>query len=815
MSFQSPKNCQRDAVANALEIFRYAESQISKAPDAENRAKASAYNGCILLEAPTGSGKTRMAGMIATEFSNTHKHRDNAKIIWFWFTPFAGLVEQTNIAFKEQFQGLRVRDLYTERKVGNIASGDVFVTTWQSVAATRKETRKIRQNGDISIALDEFIPSLRELDFRIGVVVDEAHHGFTGATEAVKVYRDVLKPDFTLLITATPDDGDVKRFKEATSIEELHRISVSRKDAVDAGLIKEGVKSVAYLAPEDQKQLVDFPMTALADAWQTHTAIKAQLSAQGIDLTPLMLVQVGNSDTAVEDAKKRLLTLGIPEGAIAWYTANDPNDDLIAVAKDESKEVLIFKVAVALGFDAPRAFVLASLRGAQDTNFGIQVVGRILRVHSLLQSRAVEKDLPELLRYGYVFLADAENQTGLTSAGEKINAIKTDISAICPYTMVVRVAGENQIQVVQNGQASLLPTSYTPPAWIPPNTSPSAPPTQQGLLSGFLLTNASETESKDSRAIPQNPLAVNNAYPIRSGVQREFINEIMPLSTDKLVKCVGATIQFDDRVKKSGLRRNVKIKRQTADVFEGEQQVQDTVAKLSDTDIARRAQGVLFEAEYIDPRDLYEALLNRLKSEYDNDGIELTEDDLTRALYLIMATYPNLVKKAARSCAAQYKETTKAQELPEAVDAPIGTQLSRLNAYGVMPQDLNKPERAFAEMLDADTSDTVEWWHRNEPRKPWSIGIVMPTGEKYFPDFVVKVKGRSLGNGLLLVEIKGSHILNGDDTLDKVIAEHKIYKKPLMLVREDDGRFMTVRYNDRTDKNETDQVFRVENMVEY
>src|SRR5690606_8493882 len=116
---------------------------------------------------------------------------------------------------------------------------------------------------------------------------------------------------------------------------------------------------------------------------------------------------------------------------------------------------------------------------------------------------------------------------------------------------------------------------------------------------------------------------------------------------------------------------------------------------------------------------------------------------------------------------------------------------------------------------DADTSDTVEWWHRNEPRKPWSIGIVMPTGDKYFPDFAVKVKGRSHGSGLLLVEIKGSHILNGDDTLDKVIAEHKIYKKPLMLVQEGDGRFMTVRYNDRIDKNEIDQVFRVENMVEY
>lgn len=813
MSFQSPKNYQRDAVNNALEIFRYAESQISLATDDASRAAVSAHNGCILLEAPTGSGKTRMAGMIATEFSNTHKKKDNAKIVWFWFTPFAGLVEQTTIAFKEQFQGLRVRDLYNERKVGNIASGDVFVTTWQSVAATRKETRKIRQNGDVSVSLDEFIPSLRELGFRIGVVVDEAHHGFTGATEAVKVYRDVIRPDFTLLITATPDDADVRKFKEATGIQELHRISVSRKDAVDAGLIKEGVKSVAYLAPEDQRQLVDFPMTALSDAWQTHTAIKAQLAAQGIDLTPLMLVQVGNTDSAVDEAKKRLLTLGVPEDTIAWYTANDPNDDLIAVAKDESKQVLIFKVAVALGFDAPRAFTLVSLRGAQDTNFGIQVVGRILRVHGLLQSRVVEKDLPELLRYGYVFLADAENQTGLTSAGEKINAIKTDMATICPYTMVVRVAGENQIQVVQNGQASLLPKTFAPPAWIPPEAKRENISSQQGLLSSLLSMPTAHVEGKKGGA--ENPLPGNKLYPIRSDIPRVFVNELMPLSTDQLVRCVGKTVPFDEKVKTAGLRRNVRIRRQTADIFDGATEVQDAVAKLSDTDIARRAQGVLFEAEYVDPRDLYDALLFRLKSEYDNDGIEMDEEELTRALYLIMATYPNLVKRAARTCAAQYKETVDAAELPENVEMPPGTQLSRLNVYGVMPQDLNRPEKAFAEMLDADTSGTVEWWHRNEPRKPWSIGIVMPTGDKYFPDFVVKVKGRSHGNGLLLVEIKGSHILNGDDTLDKVIAEHKVYKKPLMLVQEDDGRFMTVRYNERTDKNETDQVFRVENMTEY
>lgn len=142
-------------------------------------------------------------------------------------------------------------------------------------------------------------------------------------------------------------------------------------------------------------------------------------------------------------------------------------------------------------------------------------------------------------------------------------------------------------------------------------------------------------------------------------------------------------------------------------------------------------------------------------------------------------------------------------------------QRSALNVYGVMPQDLNEHERKFAELLDADTSGVVEYWFRNESRKPWSIGIVLPKGDRYFPDFAVKVKDRTRGDGLVLIEIKGNHILNGDDTLDKVAAEHKCYGTPIMLVREDSGRFMTVRYDQTTNKNYLDQVFRVGNLLGY
>ena len=46
---------------------------------------------------------------------------------------------------------------------------------------------------------------------------------------------------------------------------------------------------------------------------------------------------------------------------------------------------------------------------------------------------------------------------------------------------------------------------------------------------------------------------------------------------------------------------------------------------------------------------------------------------------------------------------------------------------------------------------------------------------------------------MLLAEIKGDHLLNSDDTLDKVLAGHQLYKRPVMLMRKDSGRSITKR----------------------
>ena len=824
MSTIGPKGYQQDALRSALEVFRYAESQLQQVSAVEDMRAISAHNGCVLLEAPTGAGKTLMAGMIAESFAQPD-HTHNARIVWFWFTPFAGLVEQAKSALKRDFNGLRVRDLSSERKTYAATSGDVFVTTWASVAARNAETRKLRSSGDLSLALDEFIPELRDAGFRIGVVVDEAHHSFTKATETVNFYRDVMRPEFSLRITATPDDADVEKFKKAAGLAVIHRIQVSRRDAVETGLIKEAVKSIAYLVPEDQQTLVDLSATALEDGWRTHQAIKTQLRECGVRLTPLLLVQVGNSgkagETAIEQARQQLLTLGVPEEAIAWYSADDPNDDLLTVARDESKEVLIFKVAVALGFDAPRAFTLVSLRGTKSTDFGIQVVGRILRVHPKLQAMAIAKTLPNLLRFGYVFLADAESQGGLLGAGAKINAITTQLAEITPHTLVVKFGGQSEVQVSPAGQASLLPQPYVTPAWQPEGIGDGQAQSKVSYLQGsteqlfddWLTPQVVPAQKINPASRPAVP--GNRIFALREGLPNRFKTEQLPLSTAELEQCISKRARLDAAALNAGLRRNLKITRQTADVFGDEIAAVDSVmARLSDAEIARRGQRVLFDADYFDPRELHSLLLERLRSEYnDHQGMDLSELELSRALHLILATYPHLIRDAARVCCSQFKTLADAANLPLHLEAPEQAVRSRLNVYGVIPPDLNETERRFAELLDADATDTVQWWHRNEPRKPWSVGIVMANGDRYFPDFVVGVAGRDRHDGVLLIEIKGGHILNADDTLEKINAEHKHYGRPLLLTKHDDGRFWIMRYIESNRRIEQDQVFRVENIA--
>ena len=80
MSIKTYKPFQQLSIDSGLEIFRQTRIQLDAAAgDVASRAQAVNNNGYLLLEAPTGSGKTLMAGGIVEVFSAEED------VVWFWF----------------------------------------------------------------------------------------------------------------------------------------------------------------------------------------------------------------------------------------------------------------------------------------------------------------------------------------------------------------------------------------------------------------------------------------------------------------------------------------------------------------------------------------------------------------------------------------------------------------------------------------------------------------------------------------------------------------------------------------------------------
>lgn len=830
MSRTTPKPFQIAAVESGLQIFAECKRLLDVSPeDAGNRTAAISQHGKLLLEAPTGAGKTLIAGHIVERFSAAES------VVWFWFAPFKGVVGQTASALRAELPGLRLRELSEDRQAADSRSGDVFVTTWQTVATKVKDSRNVHRPGEQNLTIEELVAGLRRKKLRVGVVVDEAHHGFFGAgaeTQAMKFFREVLQPEYTVLVTATPDDADIAKFEKALGLAKLNRTTINRQEPMDEGLIKEGIKCVAYFAPPGQEALVDYEDVALREGVALHRKLKADLMKLGVDLTPLMLVQVDSKDKSVERAKERLLALGFTETQVAIHTAEEPDSGLLALANDEAREVLVFKMAVALGFDAPRASTLVSMRAARDEDFGVQLVGRILRVHRRLQGRARAKTLPEALRYGYVFLADAEAQTGLDLAGQRINKLQTEYAKVSPTTAVTMIGGKPHVQVLgADGQLRLIPV--TPPAsWPAPQTGTVAgsgggtPETQD--YSGFtleLLTGgytAQDLLPEEARpalpddSTPASRTARGFSYALRAGVPHRFKTQVVSPDNDVTEEDCAQKFMLSSGEILRAIAAKVQVQRKTLEVFTHQIEMDFTNAAMDPDHAARVAYKVLTKNESFDPRELRRALLRKLKTTLKELALDQADDNEQAAhmLNVILCARPELLYQAQKAALATHCEVEQTEEgLPATLehDAPLPT--SRLNVYGVVPPGLNSWERPFAELLDRDTQKIVRWWHRNLPHKPWSVSVVLDDGRNFFPDFVIGVEGRKHDDGGLLADPKFAFEITQEQP--KIYAEHPVYGRVLVLSLQGGAQWMTVRYDEKIRKAVLDREFRLSDAAGY
>jgi type III restriction enzyme len=144
---------------------------------------------------------------------------------------------------------------------------------------------------------------------------------------------------------------------------------------------------------------------------------------------------------------------------------------------------------------------------------------------------------------------------------------------------------------------------------------------------------------------------------------------------------------------------------------------------------------------------------------------------------------PGLLREAYKRAVAAKAIVTAAEEIPPAIESEIELATSRLNVYGCYPP-MNGWERAFAEHLDADDTETVLWWHRNEPHKAWAINVLMDNGQPFYPDFIVGIRERPTEDNGLLADPKEAYSRTKE--LPKLAAEHEAYGKVLILTKENE-----------------------------
>lgn len=401
-------------------------------------ALASVPRAPCLLRSPTGSGKTFILTKILENISKTNN------VLWLWFVPYVNLVAQTVDTLDSQSTetGLIAKHLGMAQNEEPEAN-QVLVSTVQGVASAKsRKSGYTDKLDDDRRSLATYFELARARGLEIGLVVDEAHIALDSATEFGHFVK-WLKADYLLMASATPKDARLNEFIASAGNIAFKAFSVSRADVVAERLNKPWLETVVYDLRDSMQGITDLKLTVLRRAWRRNQHIGQMLKARGLTTVPLLLVQVANGDDAIREAYDFLTKeLMIAPNAIGMHSASEPDPVMMAaIAVNTSIEVLIFKQSAGTGFDAPRAFVLASTKSVNDEDFAMQFIGRVMRVPAELQRAfPAPYTAPSELDTAYIFLANEKSQSGFAEAALSTQAVISQLEGQIEELVVRRTA---------------------------------------------------------------------------------------------------------------------------------------------------------------------------------------------------------------------------------------------------------------------------------------------------------------------------------------------------------------------------------------
>lgn len=343
----------------------------------------------LVFKSPTGSGKTLT---IAYALTALHAHPNRKEFVVLWLSPGKGKLHEQSaraLSFFVQGTSMSVKLLGSRSDIEANpvpASGSVLVVNWEKLNRQDKDGREFTsvmlRDGETTNFF-HMLKNLADNGVDLITVIDESHLNLGGPrTEKLLVEMRAQLQFITLEMSATPTS--------VTSAERRgdglhHDVVVRFKDVEAEGMVRRtALLNVEFESVQKKypKEMLDAQV--LNAAWDRVQSLRAKYRKAGSKVEPLLLIQYPDGKEAEKraDVVENFLTKKglVKNKTYATYLSDDHSDDLENISKYESPyQALIFKQAIATGWDCPRAQVLVQFRDPKSETFKIQTLGRIMR----------------------------------------------------------------------------------------------------------------------------------------------------------------------------------------------------------------------------------------------------------------------------------------------------------------------------------------------------------------------------------------------------------------------------------------------------